>query len=180
MNGTTDKANLTNFAPNERWYVVQTKPREESKAVFNLERQDFSVFCPRISKIVRHARTVSKVMTPLFPNYVFLAMDIATTQWRKINGTFGVSHLIVQNESPQPVPGGVVEALRLRMNEMGVVDLTQTFRVGQKVRIDTGAFADWVGTLEHLDAKGRVLVLLDMMGRGVPVQLHASEIAPGA
>jgi hypothetical protein len=37
-----------------------------------------------------------------------------------------------------------------------------------------------VGTLERLDAGGRVRVLLTMMGTAVPVALHRSALLPAA
>lgn len=163
----------------ERWYVVQTQPHAENKAIFHLERQDFRLFCPRTLKTVRHARKTRQVLSPLFPNYLFLAMDIEQTQWRCINGTYGVSHLIMQGERPKPVPSGVVEAIGARIGENGAVDWSKTFKIGQKVRITGGAFADLVGTLEHLDARGRVQLLLEVMG-GVSVTLSASDLSPGA
>jgi transcription elongation factor/antiterminator RfaH len=161
-----------------RWYVVQTQPHAENKAVFHLERQSFRIFCPRILKTVRHARKVSRVKVPLFPGYLFLSMDAGRTQWRSVNGTFGVSHLITQNDMPQPVPVGVVEAIRMHIGNDDTVDWTRSLRPGQTVRIANGAFADFVGRLEHLDAKGRVRVLLKLMGRDVCVSLHASELTP--
>lgn len=163
----------------KRWYVVQTQLRAEHKALLNLRQQKFQVFCPCFTKTVRHARKVSKVKVPLFPNYMFLAMDVQLTQWRKINGTFGVTHILTQNERPQAVPEGVVEAIQSYLDTDGTMDWQNAFRVGQDVRIDTGAFANFVGRLEQLDAHGRVRVLLDLMGRKVSVSLSASEISSG-
>lgn len=181
MDGThssNDSAGGDEAADLARWYVVQTQPHAENKAIFNLERQAFRVFCPRLLKTVRHARKTSQVLAPLFPGYLFLEMDVAQTQWRCINGTFGVSRLIMYNERPQPVPQGVVESIRLKVGENGAIDWTKTFQVGQKVRVTDGAFADLVGTLEHLDARGRVQVLLDVMG-GVNVKLSVEILSPG-
>jgi transcriptional antiterminator RfaH len=46
------------------------------------------------------------------------------------------------------------------------------------VKILTGPFADFVGTLEWLDGQGRVKVLLDMMGGKVPLMSHARDLMP--
>jgi transcription antitermination factor NusG len=48
------------------------------------------------------------------------------------------------------------------------------------VRILTGQFANFVGTLERLDDAGRVRVLLEMMGTAVPVSLRRSALSPAA
>lgn len=162
-----------------RWYVVRTQPHAETKAIFHLERQAFRIFCPRIAKTVRHARKTSQVMKPLFPGYIFLSMDAGNARWRSVNGTCGVLNILMLGEMPHPVPLGVVESLMARIGDDGAIAWRPSLRVGQPVRIASGALEDFAGTLEHLDSQGRVRVLLDIMGRGVSVQLHASVLIPG-
>lgn len=163
-----------------RWYVVQTQPHGEAKAIFHLERQEYRIFCPRVKKTVRHARKVSHVLAPLFPNYLFLNLDITRERWRSVNGTYGVARIILQNEMPQPVPLGVVEAIQARIGENGAIDFTPAFKIGQSVKICEGPFTDLIGTLERLDASGRVRVLLDLMGRAVSVSTRAEMLSPAA
>jgi transcription antitermination factor NusG len=78
-----------------------------------------------------------------------------------------------------PVPRGIVESL-IERSEDSVTRLDSELVKGQKVRILTGSFVDFVGTLERLNAAGRVRVLLQMMGTAVPVTLHRSALAPAA
>ncbi|MEJ0027272.1 MAG: transcriptional activator RfaH [Rhizomicrobium sp.] len=168
------------IATGARWYVLQTQPHAENRAIANLERQGFHVFCPRIRKTVRHARAVKQVFSPLFPGYVFLERDIAIESWRSVNGTFGVMRLITQGEAPQPVPHGIVEALQSRMGGDGAMNWAPSFKIGQAIRITEGPFTDLIGTLEQLDASGRVRVLLDLLGRAVSVALRQEALAPAA
>ena len=44
-----------------RWYVVQTQPHAESKAVEHLARQGFGAYLPRYLKRRRHARKVELI-----------------------------------------------------------------------------------------------------------------------
>lgn len=162
----------------ERWHVAYTQPRAESRAMIHLERQGYKVFCPRYRKSVRHARTTKSVHAPLFPNYLFLCIDISRDPWRAVNGTRGVVRLITHGETPQPLPDGVVEALKARMSADGTIDWARTFKIGQAVCIADGPFAKLVGTLEYLDAAGRVRVLLDLLGRSVPVALRSDALLP--
>ena len=163
-----------------RWYVVQTQPHAETRAFANLKRQGFDVFCPRVRKTVRHARTLKHVLAPLFPGYVFIKLDISCEPWRSVNGTFGVVRLITQRDTPLPVLRGVVEAMQRRMCDDGAIDWSHSFTVGQLVRIADGPLADFVGTLEQLDASGRVRVLLELLGRSVSVALRCETLAPAA
>ena len=97
-----------------------------------------------------------------------------------MNGTRGVSHLIMQGELPQAVAHGIVESLQQRMRPDGTIDLTPRLHVGQSVRIAHGPFADLIGTLDQLDAEGRVRVLLQLLGRSVSVALSGDALLPTA
>ena len=72
------------LAPTARWYVVRTQPRAEAKALLNLDRQNFPVYWPRYLRRRRHARKIDTVAAPLFPSYLFVAVDTLTQRWRSI------------------------------------------------------------------------------------------------
>jgi transcriptional antiterminator RfaH len=123
---------------------------------------------------------LQNILRPLFPGYVFVAMDLSKHRWRSVNGTFGVASLIMGGEQPTPVPPGVVEALVASCESSGVVRLDDGLEIGQKVRILSGPFAQTLCRLAHLDDRGRVRVLLEIMGMEVAAQLDRSAIAPAA
>jgi transcriptional antiterminator RfaH len=163
-----------------RWYVVQTQPHSERRAIIHLARQGYCVFCPRYRKTVRHARKARSILAPLFQNYIFLKLDVTRDSWRSINSTRGVVRLITQGETPQPLQSGVVESLLARMSANDVIEWTPTLKIGQAVRIADGPFAELAGTLEHLDTSGRVRVLLELLGRHVSVVLRCEALIAAA
>ena len=73
-----------------------------------------------------------------------------------------------------------MEALIANSDEANLALFASGLRTGQSVRILSGPFANFVGTLERLDAAGRVRVLLEMMGTAVPVAVRRSAICPAA
>lgn len=165
---------------NERWYLVHSLPKCERKAQWHLSAQDFHTFLPQFQKTIRHARKLRTVKAPLFPGYLFVALDLTRDRWSAIRSTVGVSRLLTYRDgSPMPVPDGIVERL-IEQFDGNVTRLDGGLRRGQSVRILSGPFADLVGTLERLDAVGRVQVLLKMMGSMVPVVLDRSALAPAA
>jgi transcriptional antiterminator RfaH len=107
---------------------------------------------------------------------MFVVLDIDRDQWRSVNGTSGVSSLIMQGETPQPVPDGVVENLLDLTDEEGLVCFDRSLRQGQPVRVVTGPFANAIGTLDRFDPNGRVRVLLDIMKGRVPTYLDRSAL----
>src|SRR5579859_6929063 len=96
------------------WYVVQTQANGEFRAAENLRRQGFDVYLPRYLKRRRHARKVDFTAKPLFPRYLFVAIDIAAQRWRAIQSTFGVTSLISNGVDPAVLSDGIVNGLKAR------------------------------------------------------------------
>ena len=167
------------MAPEPRWYAVQCLSHRETMASAHLQRQNFPVFLPRRQKTRRHARKIDVVLAPFFPGYLFIQLDLTRDQWRSVNGTYGVGRLVMQGDAPAPAPRGVVEALRDASDDDGILRLpSDDLKPGQTVRILVGAFADFIGEIDRLDDAGRVRVLLDIMGGGVPVMLPKNSVVP--
>jgi transcriptional antiterminator RfaH len=157
--------------PGARWYVVHTQPNGEGRADLNLRRQGFATYLPRYARGRRHARRNDVVVRPLFPRYLFVALDPARDRWRSIHSTFGVSHLIATGEEPVAVPDGVVDEIRGRETHDGYVrlGLPAGIRPGSAVRLIDGIFAEATGVLERIADANRVAILLQLLGREVRV-----------
>lgn len=161
------------------WYVAQTHPRAEHKAAAQLARQGFGVYLPRYLKHSRHARKLITVAAPLFPRYVFVAIDLTTQRWRAVNSTFGVTRLVCRGEMPAPLPVEVIRGLRLHEDERGYFRTRQVFLPGDRVRVIGGAFSDCAGLFEGMSDNQRVTILLELLGRRVRmfVDIGAIEAA---
>ncbi|MDB3952632.1 transcriptional activator RfaH [Alphaproteobacteria bacterium] len=107
------------------WYVVYTHQGSERLAEGHLKRQGFETYLPLYRKITRHARRVAEITAPLFPRYIFVAIDVSAQRWHSINGTFGVNHLVAMGERPVALPAGVVDEIRAREVDGGLVKLEQ-------------------------------------------------------
>jgi transcriptional antiterminator RfaH len=162
-----------------RWFVAQTHPHAETKATSHLHRQGFATYLPRYLKRRRHARRIETVAAPLFPRYVFVAVDLTAQRWRSIYSTVGVTRLVCNGEEPTAVPDGIVEGLKSREDAEGFIKLEQRapFRSGDKVRILDGALSSCLGLFESMAERERVAILLDLLGRKVRVVLDADLVA---
>lgn len=170
---------MTNPADPQRWYAVQTHPHGESKAMQHLARQGFEVYLPRYLKRRRHARRVDTVVAPLFPRYLFVAVDHLTQRWRAIRSTVGVTDLVCQGDAPAHVGDAVIRELRTHEDEQGLIRLQprQPFANGAKVVVVNGVFSTCLGLFEGMKDKDRVAILLDLLGRRVRVLLDVDSIA---
>jgi transcription antitermination factor NusG len=98
----------------------------------HLERQGYRVCLPRIARTVRHARRTRCVLRPLFPRYLFVALDPDRDPWRAVRGTIGVSALVMAGERPCPVPEGVVEAFAATADGEGGFDFRDRLVAGAR------------------------------------------------
>lgn len=162
----------------KRWYVVHTHPGAEAMAEGHLARQGFEAYLPRRLKERRHARRVDRIAAPLFPRYLFVAIDLAVQRWRAIHSTFGVASLVSFGERPAAVPEGVVEEVQRREGQDGLIALApeQPFAPGEPVRITGGTFAEQSALFQTADDGQRVIVLLNLLGRDVRVRLPRAAV----
>jgi transcriptional antiterminator RfaH len=161
-----------------RWYVVQTQPHAELRAAQHLERQGFPTYLPRYRKRRRHARRLEIVAAPLFPRYLFVAVDLAAQRWRAIQSTVGVSHLVCNGADPAPIAEAVIADLRNQERD-GFVRLPARpgFARGAAIRVIEGAFTSCLGLFEGMKDEERVTILLELLGRKVRVVLEREMVA---
>src|SRR5690349_22309924 len=98
-----------------RWYLIHCKPREEKRALENLERQQFECFYPvRTRERLREGR-LYRTCEALFPGYLFIHLDRLHDNWYPIRSTRGVSQIVRFNEYPLPVRDALIEDMRNRL-----------------------------------------------------------------
>lgn len=161
----------------EFWCAVQLKRNAFRQAEAALLRQSLKVFCPKLARTVRRYGKLVPEIAPLFPGYLFVAVDPARPVWRSVASTQGVSRLILGTGGrPVPVPDALVQGLRARCDEDGLLLPPETVMPGDRVRIASGAFADLVATVERIDEQRRVWVLLEILGGLREVQVDLREL----
>lgn len=96
------------------WLLLYTKARAESWADINLRKQGFETLLPRVRQ--------RDGFGPLFPRYIFVGGP-AGLDFRSARSTRGVLYVVHCGEKPARVPLEVVEGIRARMDEHGLVEL---------------------------------------------------------
>jgi len=162
-----------------KWYLAQLRPGGLARAEANLGRQGFFSFMPRLETTRRTCGALRATLRPLFPGYLFVGLRNEEQPWRKINSTYGVARLVtLDGRNPTPVPLSIVEYLRARCASGIWAPEPDALRVGTRVRLLGGPFAGTLATIASLPDSDRVIVLFDMMGRGVRASVSRSSLTP--
>lgn len=160
------------------WYVAQLKRNGFEQAVVNLGRQNFETFMPMQKNTVRHARQLKNVLRPVFPGYLFVRFGTNRSDWRKINSTFGVSRLVSFDKSaPTPVPDKLIAGLRARCDGGDILLPMRNVEIGEKVRLLSGAFAEFVGEVEDMVGQNNVRVLLNILGQYARIDVKHGQLS---
>jgi len=159
------------------WYCIRTHLKHEHIAAAHLQRlPNVEAFNPQL-KILRSTRVGRRWSTEsLFPNYVFarFALD---SMLDRVRYTPSVKFVLNFGDRIPAVPTLVIEDLRQGLGALNSEVITDAPSAGEEVEIAVGAF---VGTKALvacvLPGQERVRILLDVMGRSVPVELSLDRV----
>ena len=158
------------------WYLIHTKPRQERRALENLERQGYPCYLPMfpVQKIRRAKLTT--VDESLFPRYLFIQLDIGPQglDWGPIRSTMGVSRLVRFGVEAAKVDQRIINFLREHENTFRAAP-AEHFTPGERLAVLDGPFAGLEAVFQITDGEKRVIVLIEMLSRQVKV-----AVAPGS
>lgn len=155
-----------------RWYLIQTKPRQEGRAAEHLQRQNFECYRPvKPGEKKRGSRAQSE--EELFPGYLFIRMDQTSDNWYPIRSTRGVARIVTFGGLPIPVKNELIEQIRQRL----LVAPKVTFHEGEAVRITAEGFNDVEAIFLTADGDERAVILLNLLQREQKVTLPVSSLA---
>lgn len=148
------------------WYLGRTKPRQEAKAKFHLQRQGFETYLPMIYADRRAGKPAG--IEPMFCGYIFIRSG--SLDFQRVRSTLGMQHLVRFGEFPAQISGVHIDQLRACEDENGLHGKDAGFQAGDPVRITDGPFKDYSGIVSGT-RNGRIRVLL---GRLTPVEVDES------
>ena len=156
------------------WYVVYSKPHKEEQVQLHLGLKGIESFFPRLQLPGR--KSSKKGVTPLFPNYLFVRIDLLT-EAHYVVWSPGVKRIVSCSDTPIPLEEGVVRFLKDRADASGIIRAQSQLVAGQKVEITGGPFDGFIGIIEKPpNAKGRVKILLKLLSRQISVKLGVEFI----
>ncbi|MCR4443517.1 MAG: transcription termination/antitermination protein NusG [Peptococcaceae bacterium] len=168
----------------KNWYVIHTYSGYENKVKTNLEKRIesmnvgdkiFRILVPMEDEIeIKNGkRKIAK--RKIFPGYVLVEMIITDESWYVVRNTPGVTGFVGTGSKPIPLQETEIRHI---LKHMGLEEAKPkvTFSVGESVRVISGPFQNFIGTVEEIyPDKGKIKVLVGMFGRETPVELDFSQ-----
>lgn len=168
-----------------KWYVVHCYSGMETRVKRNLEHRIesmamgnriFAVVVPTEEQIELKDGERRVVERRVFPGYILVQMLLNDDSWSVVRNTPGVTGFVGIGNRPTPLSSTEVDHIMSRI-EAGQPRVQVNFKLGDKVRITEGAFADFHGSVEEIDLeRGKVRILVSIFGRETPVDVDFLQV----
>lgn len=165
------------FDDGRAWYVVHCYSGYENKVRHSIEQRIetmgmqhkiFDVVVPTEEEIEIKDGKRRTVERRVFPGYILVQLIMDEDSWYVVRNTPGVTGFV---GDPTPLRPDEVAKIMNRM-EAEAPKVKFNFQIGEKVRIGSGPFADFIGTIDNIDIdRAKVRVLVSFFGRETPVEL---------
>ena len=159
------------------WYLLKTKPNAYSAACEHLRRQGFNVFLPLIDITTKKNGKFLNAEAPLFPGYLFMGTSMQPIPWKSINGTRGISKAVSLDGVYRPIHTNIVEGLRSRCDDEGVLQSLNDIVPGDRIKIERGPFAEFICTVDDIQDGRRVWVLIDLLQQKARSSVSLSDLS---
>ena len=173
----------------KHWYALHTYSGHENKVKTYLESLvEAAAASGAIAQVVVPTEEVvemrggkKKVTKKHFlPSYVLVEMEMSKDAWYQVTNIPGVTNFVGPARKPQPLRQEEIDHIIGhidRRKDQGVEDIP--FAVGDQVKVNDGAFKDFVGTVQEvLPEKRRLKIMVSIFGRGTSVELDVLQAEP--
>jgi len=181
--------------PDDRgqWFVVHTLSGHENKVRDTILRQlrlsdrvpVYDAFIPT-EKVVEVRRGKKSTTTrKFFPGYILVRMDLYDANgaideqaWYFVRNVQGVMGFLGGANKPTPLSDAeVADIMRPMAGGESEIKPRITFNVGEVVRIKDGAFENFEGAIQEIDAeRGKLKLMVSIFGRSTPVELEFWQV----
>lgn len=174
-------------SPEFQWYVVHALSQYEGRVAKALKERILNhkmseyfsrIFIPEetvVSNVNGKKRNIKK---KFFPGYVLVKMIMTKDTWHLVKNTDKITGFIGGTpENPQPISEDEAKFI-LGQGEGGFKKTRSaaSFSTGDSVKVVEGPFASFVGTVESVNANGKLKVNVSIFGRPTPVELDDTQV----
>jgi transcription termination/antitermination protein NusG len=171
------------------WYVVHTYAGYENKVKANLESRIhtmqmedkiFRVHIPMEDVMEIKSGKKQVVQKKVFPGYLLVKMWYDNDSWYVVRNTPGVTGFVSAGTGSKPTPLSKreIEKILVVKKEEVKPAVRLGFDEGDVVRIISGPFADFNGTISEINAdQAKLKVLVNIFDRETPVELSFDQVA---
>ena len=176
-------SNINEKNQGPRWYVAHTYTGYENKVKISIEKivenrglghLIYDVKVPvEVVEQTNDKGDTKEVEVKLFPSYVFVKMTMTDESWHVVRNITGVTGFVGPGSEPTPLTDAEVEMFQVEMRKDDFA-----FEIGQTVKIVSGVFEGYSGTIQNIsEDKKQLGILVKTEKRDFPIMVDSKEVA---
>jgi transcription antitermination factor NusG len=162
----------------ETWFAVHTHSRHEKVVERELQEAGITCFLPIYKQVRQWSDRRKVVELPLFSCYLFVRIVPDGAHRLKVIRANGVLRFVGNGGVGLPIPDEQINAVRMVL-EQGLPVCSHPFlKVGQRVRVRTGALSGLEGVLVSRSGENSLVISLDAIQRSLHVRIEGYDLEP--
>lgn len=162
----------------QNWYALLTRARHEKVVAQQLREIGVTAFLPVITELRKWSDRKKLVEFPLFSCYVFAKLEPTNEGRLKALRINGVYSLVGTPAEGTPIPEEQIEAVRRIAEERLAWQSHPFLKIGQRVRIRSGALDGVEGILVARSGESSLVVSIDAIQRSLSVRIDGYAVEP--
>lgn len=164
----------SHLSADDDWWVLHARPRAEKALAQRLLRRNLAFFLPLAKRQWRNRGRLLCSYLPLFPGYVFLKGD---RQARTLALETNVVARVLSVVDQEQLHEDLTRVFRLMESGMALTP-EERLQPGMRVEIVGGPLAGLEGKILHRDKQLRFFIEVQMLQRGVSVEIDGWMLQP--
>jgi transcription antitermination factor NusG len=161
-----------------RWFAVHTHARHEKVVAQEIHDLGMTSFLPLVKQVRQWSDRRKVVEFPLFSCYVFVRMAPDNRDRLRVLQVNGVLGFVGTRGTGVAIPDEQIEAVRLVMEEHLPVCSHPFLKIGQHIRIRSGALSGIEGILVARSGEQMLVISLDAIQRSLTVRIQGYDVVP--
>lgn len=143
------------------WFAIYTRPKNEKKVAFCLEKMGIEAYCPMITQVKQWSDRKKKVKMPLINSYVFV--NINEKDRNLVFEVPGVVRYLFWLGKPAIIQEHEILALKESLNEIISSVEVEGIKTGDVLTISKGPFIGKEGVVSQVE-KNKIRLVLKELG----------------
>jgi transcription antitermination factor NusG len=160
----------------EQWFAVQTRARHEKAVAQRLREVGVVTFLPLVKGVHRWSDRRKMVELPLFSCYVFVRLAPKNERRLRVLLIEGVLNFVGPRGQGIAIPDEQIDSLRRLLQEQLPYCSHPFLKIGQRVRIRSGALAGVEGILVSRSGERTLVVSVDAIDRSLAVRIEGYDV----
>ena len=165
-------------AVSEQWFAVHTYSRHEKTVAQEARDLGVTTFLPILKEVRKWSDRRKVVESPLFSCYVFVKIAPNHDERLKVLRINGVLRFVGTSGMGIPIPDEQIQAVQILSEEQLPLCSHPFLKIGQRVRIRSGALSGVEGILTGRSGERSLVVSLDAIQRSLSVRIEGYDIEP--